>query len=69
MPLQYGDLTALGLTGRTAAGLSSWMLKLVNVSTGLPWFHTTIAGTVLAWLLLLPLLIKQLCNSAALALH
>ena len=64
MPLQYGDLTALGLTGRTAAGLSSWMLKLVNVSTGLPWFHT-----VLAWLLLLPLLIKQLCNSAALALH
>ena len=68
-PLQYGDLTALGLTGWTPAGLSSWMLELVNVSTGLPWFHTIIAGTVLARLLLLPFSIKQLRNSAALAPH
>ena len=68
-PLQYGDLTALGLTGWTPAGLSSWMLELVNVSSGLPWFHTIIAGTVLARLLLLPFSIKQLRNSAALAPH
>ncbi|KAN0134340.1 cytochrome oxidase [Lactarius tabidus] len=68
-PLQYGDLTALGLTGWSPAGLSSWMLELVNVSTGLPWFHTIIAGTVLARLLLLPFSIKQLRNSAALAPH
>jgi YidC/Oxa1 family membrane protein insertase len=45
------------------------MLELVNVSTGLPWFHTIIAGTVLARLLLLPFSIKQLRNSAALAPH
>ncbi|KAI0308351.1 hypothetical protein B0F90DRAFT_163704 [Multifurca ochricompacta] len=68
-PLQYGDLAALGLSGWSPAGLSSWMLELINVSTGLPWFHTIIAGTVLARLLLLPFSIKQLRNSAALAPH
>jgi YidC/Oxa1 family membrane protein insertase len=45
------------------------MLELVNVSTGLPWFHTIIAGTILSRLLLLPFSIKQLRNSAALAPH
>jgi len=66
-PLQYGDLAALGLAGWTPAGLSSWMLELINVSTGMPWFHTIIAGTLFARLLLLPFSIKQLRNSAALA--
>jgi YidC/Oxa1 family membrane protein insertase len=68
-PLQYGDLAALGLAGWSPAGVSSWMLELINVSTGLPWFHTIIAGTVCARLLLLPFSIKQLRNSAALAPH
>ena len=68
-PLQYGDLAALGLAGWSPAGLSSWMLELINVSAGLPWFHTIIAGTVLSRLLLLPFSIKQLRNSAALAPH
>lgn len=68
-PLQYGDLAALGLAGWSPAGLSSWLLELVNVSTGLPWFHTIIAGTLLSRLLLLPFSIKQLRNSAALAPH
>jgi YidC/Oxa1 family membrane protein insertase len=68
-PLQYGDLAALGLAGWSPAGLSSWMLELINVSTGLPWFHTIIAGTVFARLILLPFSIKQLRNSAALAPH
>jgi len=68
-PLQYGDLAALGLAGWTPAGLSTWMLELVNVSSGLPWFHTIIAGTLLTRLLLLPFSIKQLRNSAALAPH
>lgn len=66
-PLQYGDLAALGLAGWTPSGLASWMLELINVSTGLPWFHTFIAGTILSRLLLLPFTIKQLRNSAALA--
>jgi YidC/Oxa1 family membrane protein insertase len=43
------------------------MLELVNVSTGLPWFYTIIAGTFLSRLLLLPFSIKQLRNSSALA--
>jgi YidC/Oxa1 family membrane protein insertase len=66
-PLQYGDLALLGLSGWSPAGLSSWMLELVNVSTGLPWFHTIVAGTFLSRLLLLPFSIKQLRNSASLA--
>ncbi|KAI0003838.1 60Kd inner membrane protein-domain-containing protein [Russula compacta] len=68
-PLQYGDLAALGLAGWSPSGLSTWMLELINVSTGLPWFHTIIAGTLLSRLLLLPFSIKQLRNSAALAPH
>ena len=68
-PLQYGDLTALGLVGWSPAGLSTWLLELVNVSTGLPWFHTIIAGTLLSRLLLVPFSIKQLRNSSALAPH
>jgi YidC/Oxa1 family membrane protein insertase len=68
-PLQYGDLAALGLSGWSPSGLSSWMLELINVSTGMPWFYTIIAGTVFARLLLLPFSIKQLHNSAALAPH
>jgi len=43
------------------------MLELINVSSGLPWFHTIVAGTLLSRLLLLPFSIKQLRNSSALA--
>jgi YidC/Oxa1 family membrane protein insertase len=68
-PLQYGDLAALGLTGWTPAGLSTSLLELINVSTGLPWFHTIVAGTLLTRLLLLPFSIKQLRNAAVLAPH
>jgi YidC/Oxa1 family membrane protein insertase len=68
-PLQYGDLAALGLAGWSPAGLSTWLLELINISTGLPWFHTIIAGTLLTRLFLLPFSIKQLRNSAALAPH
>ncbi|KAI9508358.1 60Kd inner membrane protein-domain-containing protein [Russula earlei] len=65
--LQYGDLAALGLAGWSPAGLSTWMLELLNVSAGLPWFHTIVAGTLLSRLILLPFSIKQLRNSSALA--
>jgi YidC/Oxa1 family membrane protein insertase len=68
-PLQYGDLAALGLAGWSPAGLCTWMLELVNVSTGLPWFHTIVAGTFLSRLLLLPFSIKQHRNASALAPH
>jgi len=45
------------------------MLEFINVSSGLPWFHTIVAGTLLSRLLLLPFSIKQLRNSSALAPH
>ncbi|KAI0314871.1 60Kd inner membrane protein-domain-containing protein [Amylostereum chailletii] len=66
-PLQYGDLAALGLASWTPAGLSAWLLELINVSTGLPWFWTIIAGTAASRLLILPFAIRQLQNSARLA--
>jgi YidC/Oxa1 family membrane protein insertase len=45
------------------------MLNLINISMALPWFHTTIAGTPLSCLLLLPFSIKRLPNSATLTPH
>ena len=38
--------------GRSAVGLSSWMLELIEFSTGLPWFDTIIAGVLFSRLLL-----------------
>ncbi|KAI0276887.1 hypothetical protein BGY98DRAFT_1097805 [Russula aff. rugulosa BPL654] len=64
---QIGDLAALGLAVWSPAGLSSWMLELIDASMRLPWFHTFIAGTLFFCLLLLTFSIKQLHNSAALA--
>lgn len=66
-PLQYGDLAALGLAHWTPSGICQWMLEIINVSTGMPWFYTIIAGTVLSRVLLLPFSIQQLRNSARLA--
>ena len=58
--VQYGDLSALGL------GLS---LLLLDLSSGLPWLHTIVAGTLLSRLLLVPFSIKKMRNSAALTPH
>ncbi|THH19172.1 hypothetical protein EW146_g1953 [Bondarzewia mesenterica] len=68
-PLQYGDLAALGLASWSPAGLSRWLLELVNVSTGMPWFWTIIAGTVFSRMVLFPLAVQQLRNTARLAPH
>ena len=35
-PLKSGDLAALGLAVWSLASLSSWMIELINASTGLP---------------------------------
>lgn len=53
--LQYGDLSALGLVSWTPAGLSRWLLELIQVSTGLPWFHTIVGFVVVTRLALVPL--------------
>jgi len=41
--LQYGGLAAIGSPEWTLMGLIFWMFKLINVSTGLPWFWIIIA--------------------------
>jgi len=64
--LQYGDMAALGLVGWTPAGLVRWSMEVINVSTGLPWFWTIVAGSLLWRILLVPISVKSLQNSARL---
>ncbi|KAG6827748.1 hypothetical protein H0H92_010570 [Tricholoma furcatifolium] len=64
--MQYGDLAALGLAGWTPAGLVRWSMELINVSTGMPWFWTIIAGSLLWRAILFPISVKSLQNSARL---
>jgi YidC/Oxa1 family membrane protein insertase len=65
-PLEYGDLSELGLVSWTPAGLVRWSLELVQVTTGMPWFHTIVATTLLFRIFLVPISIKALRNSARL---
>ena len=67
--LQYGDLAALGLADWSPTGIVCWTFELINVSTGLPWFWTIIAGTVFWELLYVPLSIKAMKLSAWLRPH
>ena len=41
------------------------MLELINMSMGLLWFHTIVAGTLVSRVFLLPFSLKQLRNWAA----
>ncbi|KAG1829338.1 60Kd inner membrane protein-domain-containing protein [Suillus variegatus] len=65
-PLQYGDLAELGLAGWSPAGIIRWSFELLQVSTGMPWFYTIIAGTLLWRVLILPANIMSLRNSSRL---
>ena len=65
-PLQYGDFGELGLVSWTPAGFIRWTFELVQVSTGMPWFYTLVATTLLYRIVLLPFGIKALRNSARL---
>ncbi|KIL64645.1 hypothetical protein M378DRAFT_126486 [Amanita muscaria Koide BX008] len=64
--LQYGDFAAMGLTGWSPAGIIRWSFELINVSTGLPWFWTIVAGSLFWKLVLFPLSVAGLRNSAKL---
>lgn len=46
-PLQYGDFSALGLSGWTPPGIIAWSFETLQVTTGMPWFYAIVAGTVL----------------------
>ncbi|KAH7911293.1 60Kd inner membrane protein-domain-containing protein [Hygrophoropsis aurantiaca] len=63
-PLQFGDLAELGLAGWTPAGIIRWSLEILNVTTGMPWFYTIIAGSLLWRFALFPFTIMALRNSA-----
>lgn len=71
IPHQLGDCAAAGLTSMGflswPAGLSVMLLEYINVSTGLSWFSTIIAGTVVSRLLVAPFAITQQRNTARLA--
>jgi YidC/Oxa1 family membrane protein insertase len=62
--LQYGDMAALGLASWYPAGIIRWSMELINVSTGMPWFWTIIAGTALWKFFCVPFAIKGLQESA-----
>ena len=68
-PLQFGDLTALGLGGWSPIGLSQHLLEAINVTTGMPWFWTIVAGTVVSRMIIFPFALKGLQNAARMAPH
>ena len=62
--LQYGDMAALGLVSWYPAGMVCWSMELLNVSTGMPWFWTIIAGSAFWRLLCVPFAIRGFQVSA-----
>jgi len=64
--LQYGDFAAMGLTGFTPAAIVRWSMELINVSTGIPWFWTIVAGSLFWRFILFPFVVAGLRNSAKL---
>ena len=67
--LQYGDFAALGLAGWSPAGLVRWSFEIINVTTGLPWFWTIVAGSAFWRLVCVPFAIKGLTSSARMQPH
>lgn len=65
-PLQYGDFAELGLAGWSPAGIIRWTFEILQVSSGMPWFYTIIAGTLLWRVVILPANIMSLRNSSRL---
>ncbi|KAJ6556886.1 60Kd inner membrane protein-domain-containing protein [Mycena sp. CBHHK59/15] len=62
-PLQYGDLMALDLCHWTPAGVVQWSFEVVNVVSGLPWFHTIVAATLLWRAVIFPFAVVGMRNS------
>ncbi|KAJ7037761.1 60Kd inner membrane protein-domain-containing protein [Mycena alexandri] len=65
-PLQHGDLQALGFCNWTPAGLVQYTFELTHILTGLPWFYTFIAATLFWRVVLFPLTVIGMRNSARL---
>lgn len=65
-PLQYGDFATLGITSWWPSGIMSWSFELLQVSTGMPWFYTIIAGTLFWRAALIPTALTSIRNTARL---
>ncbi|KAH6912045.1 inner membrane protein OXA1L [Coprinopsis sp. MPI-PUGE-AT-0042] len=65
-PLAYGDFTALGLSSWSPIGIITWSYEILQVSTGLPWFWTIVAGSALWRLVCVPLAMANIRSSARL---
>ncbi|KAJ1567357.1 Mitochondrial inner membrane protein oxa1l, partial [Cladochytrium tenue] len=61
---QLGDLASLGLCRWTPVGAVEAVLEAVYVWTGLPWWGTIAAATLLARLLLFPITVKTQATAA-----
>jgi YidC/Oxa1 family membrane protein insertase len=62
--LQYGDFATLGLSSWSPIGLVAWTYEIINVTTGLPWFWTIVAGATACRLFCLPFAIRSARASA-----
>ncbi|KAI8817802.1 60Kd inner membrane protein-domain-containing protein [Fimicolochytrium jonesii] len=54
-----GDLKQIGLGGWTPPGLAQQMFEAIYVTTGLPWWATIVAGTLILRVALLPLTFRM----------
>jgi YidC/Oxa1 family membrane protein insertase len=63
-PLEFGDFSALGLTGWGLGGIAVVPFEWIQVLTGLPWFYTIIAGTLFWRLVMVPLALADIQDSA-----
>ncbi|KAK9768870.1 hypothetical protein K7432_000101 [Basidiobolus ranarum] len=64
--MKVGDLKAMGLVNNSPVGLIQAALEFIHVSTGIPWWGTIVATTLLIRLALFPLVIKLQRNAATL---
>ncbi|KAF9221744.1 hypothetical protein BS17DRAFT_736899 [Gyrodon lividus] len=69
LPLQYGDFAALGLTSWWPAGIIRWSFEVLQVSTGMPWFYTIIAGTLFWRAIVIPNNLTSIRSAALIRPH
>ena len=65
--LKVGDLKAMGLVHSTPVGLVESLLEAIHVYTGLPWWSTIVAFSIIVRVALLPLNIASARNVAKMA--
>ncbi|KAG0317376.1 Mitochondrial inner membrane protein oxa1l [Dissophora globulifera] len=64
--MKYGDLKAMGLVHFSPVGGLETVLEAIHISTGLPWWGTIAATTVLIRTALVPFIVKLQGNTARL---